>query len=269
VRLALAASSMTLALLGRAPAKPSSTRSSPLSHNGAPRTAPALPMLPSVARVRVEVGRDRVVLLEEVNLPRGDWRYGGLDVYAAFGAPGPPLAVDAQLLVLAPGAAESRPDDIGEPAIVERAPRCGLGVQPLLGPVQMAGLVVHLREAQLRRAFTSSERAVLRLRSLLRSPAPDNHTVQDLVVRLGVAGGLPMTIERIQIVSLEDSRRIAGATAKLCGPDADPWPLSVSILPRPPSPLPTPNGDRTAPIAPEMAVRHATDDLCISWIGPQ
>jgi hypothetical protein len=184
----------------------------------------------------------------------------------------------------------------------------------------MAGLVVHLKEAQLRRAFTSSEHAVLRIRSLLRPPAPDSRNVQDLVVRLGVPGGLPMTLGRVQVVSL-DGQRIEAAAAELCGPDADPWPLSVSILPKPPLRLPMPSvTDPTVPfgtvpfgagppndkpgtastvpfgagapndkpgtapndkpgaapndkpgaaIAPEMAVRHATDDLCISWLGPR
>jgi hypothetical protein len=271
-------------------------------------------MLPSVARVRIEVARDRVIVQEEVNLPHGDWHYGGLDLYTAFGAPGPPLAVDARLLAPPAGAAESHPDDLGEPAVVERALRCGPGVQPLLGPVQMAGLVVHLKEAQLRRAFTTSERAVLRIRSLLRPPASDRHDVHDLVVRLGIAGSLPMTLGRIQVVSI-DGPRIAAAAAKLCGPDADPWPLSVSILPKPPSRLPMPSPEEIpfgagppkdkpaanppfgagapndkpaanppfgagapkdkpkdkpgAAIAPEMAERHASDDLCISWLAPR
>src|SRR5260370_8493405 len=108
---------MRRAGLGRAAAKPWPAGSSPpllhnratLSHSDAQRTAPAFPMLPSVARVRVEVGRDRIVLQEEVNLPRGDWRYGGLDVYAAFSAPGPPIAVDAHPLVPAPRAHDSPP----------------------------------------------------------------------------------------------------------------------------------------------------------------
>ena len=56
-----------------------------------------LPMLPSVARVRVEVARERVVVEEEVALPRGAWSSGGLDLHAAFGAPGTPTAVDAQI----------------------------------------------------------------------------------------------------------------------------------------------------------------------------
>ena len=281
MRLVMVASSITLAVLGRAPAKPPSTRLAvPLTHSWPRTPAPPLPMLPSVGRVRIEVARDRVIVQEEVNLPRGDWHYGGLDLYTAFGAPGPPLAADARLFAQPVGAAESPPDDLGEPAAVERALRCGPGVRPLLGRVQMAGLVVHLKEAQLRRAFILSEGAVLRIRSLLRPPASDRHDVHDLVVRLGIAGGLPMTLERIEVVSI-DGPRIAGAAAKLCGPDADPWPLSVSILPKPASRLPIPppeeipfgggpsNDKPGTAIAPEMAVRHATDDLCISWLAPR
>src|SRR5260370_18517669 len=145
----MVASSITLAFVGRAPGKPPSAPSPmPLMHNG-PGTASQLPRLPSVARVRIEVARDRVIVQEEVSLPRGDWHYGGLDLYAAFGAPGPPLAVDARLLALPQGVAESRPDDAGESAVVERAQRCGAAVQPRLGRLQLAGLIVHLREPQL------------------------------------------------------------------------------------------------------------------------
>jgi hypothetical protein len=77
-------------------------------------------MLPSIARVRVEAARDRVVVLEEVNLPRGDWQSGGLDLFVAFGAPGTPVAVDAKLAPVPVGAVESRPDDPGSRSSVVR-----------------------------------------------------------------------------------------------------------------------------------------------------
>ena len=81
---------VTLLLTATAHAKP--PPSHPPSHGPPPaphvwvRPAPPLPMLPSIARVRVEAARDRVVLLEEVNLPRGDWQSGGLDLFVAGAA---------------------------------------------------------------------------------------------------------------------------------------------------------------------------------------
>jgi hypothetical protein len=221
-----------------------------------------MPMLPSVARVRVEVGRDRVVVIEDINLPRGDWRGGDLDLYAAFGAPGTPIAVDAHLLAVPEGASEPGGEEPGETASVQAAIRRSPGTTMLLGKPQMAGFVVRLKEASLRRTLSGGDLATLRLRTLLPPPVADDEGARDLVVRLGVFGGLPMTIGRIQVVSLEKPPWLSRGEARLCGPEADPWPLSVSVLPRPPA------EGRTGPanaIAPSQALRHASDDLCIRW----
>ena len=51
-----------------------------------------------------------------------------------------------------------------------------------------------------------------------------------------------------------------GAEARLCGPEADPYPLAVSVLPKGSRPV-----DRPAPVAPVLSVRHASDDLCIRF----
>lgn len=225
------------------------------------RPAPPLPMLPSVARVRVEAARDRVVLLEEVNLPRGDWQSGGLDLFVAFGAPGTPVAVDAKLAPVPVGAVESRPDDPGEPVPVEPVLRHTPASQPLLGRPTMAGVVVHVKDAQLRHAYALSDTVALRVRSLLSPPAADATGARDVVVRLGFAAGQPIALEKVQVVSVEPKPWITRAEASLCGPEADPWPLSLTLLPHPTdAPAPT---ART--IAPPMAVRHASDDLCIRW----
>jgi len=117
------------------------------------RPAPPLPMLPSVARVRVEAARDRVVVLEEVNLPRGDWESGGLDLFVAFGAPGTPVALDARLAAIPVGSLEARAEDAGEALPVETAVRQLPSMQLLLGRPTMAGAVVHVKDAQLRRAY--------------------------------------------------------------------------------------------------------------------
>lgn len=252
-----------LALIGHphpkaSPAKPLH----PLSPLAPPPTwvhRAALPMLPSVARVRLEVARDRVVVSEDVALPRGGWTGGGLDFHAAFGAPGTPIAVDAKI---GPGSAggDGRTDEPGDPVLVEPVASAP-GVRPLLGSSHMAGIWIRVRDAQLRRAFAAGDLAILRIRSLLVLPAPDATGRRDVVVRLGAPDGTPLTLGHIQVVSLDSKPWITRAEASLCGPDADPWPLAVTVTPRPVRPgLPA-----QAPIAPAMAVRHASDDLCIRW----
>lgn len=219
-------------------------------------------MLPRLARVRVEAARDRVVVVEEVNLPRGDWQSGDLEFYAAFGAPGTPVAIEAHLVSVPEGAFESRLEEPGEAVSVEPSAHKGAGVQPLLGKPQMAGVVVRVKDAALRRAFATSDVAALRIRSLVRPPAVDVAGTRSLVVRLGTANGLPLTLGRLALVSMEPDRWVTRVESRLCGPDAETWPLSTALVTRDPPRAPE---RPTATIAPETAVRHATDDLCIRW----
>jgi hypothetical protein len=221
-------------------------------------------MLPSVSRVRVETARDRTLVHEEINLPRGDWQSGGVDLYVAFGAPGVPAALDARLVAAPPGESESRWEDAGEPISVEPAVHHTAGSQLLLGRPQMAGVVVRLKDAELRRAYAASDLAGLRLRSLLAAPAPDANGQREIVVRLGIAGGIPLTVDRVQVVSLEAQPWITRAEAALCGPEADDWPLAVALLPKPSLRAPA-DAPGPPPIAPAMALRHASDDLCVRW----
>jgi hypothetical protein len=81
------------------------------------------------------------------------------------------------------------------------------------------------------------------------------------VVRLGVVGGTPLTLVRIELAQRDTAPRITRAEAMLCGPEADRFPLSVTVLP-----LRSPT--RPASIAPTLAVRHASDDLCVRWWAP-
>jgi hypothetical protein len=218
-------------------------------------------MLPSVSRVRVEVARDRVVVHEDVALPRGDWSGGGLDLHVAFGAPGTPVALDAQIGPASPGASDPHAEEPGDPVALEPVSGATVGARSLLGRARMAGVALHVKEAQLKRAYAASEVAVLRVRSLLPLPPPDASGKRDVVVRLGAPDGTPVALGRIQVVSLEPKAWITRVEASLCGAEADPWPLSVALSPKPaqaPTRFPR-------PIAPPMAVRHASDDLCVRW----
>jgi hypothetical protein len=256
---AAAQASPAKTLPSKAPSAKASAHTAPPPHV-VYRPAPPLPMLPSLARVRVEAARDRVVVIEDVNLPRGDWQSGGLDLYVAFGAPGTPVAVDARLVSVATGAVEARVEDTGDPVTVEPAVRHTPSTQLLLGRPTMAGVAIHVKESDLRRAYAASDLAALRVRSLLEPPSADTQGARDVVVRLGIIGALPLTLGRVQVVSAEPQPWITGAEAHLCGPDADPSPLAVTLVPRPASASTSP-----PPIAPAMAVRHASDDLCVRW----
>jgi hypothetical protein len=214
-----------------------------------------LPFLPSVARVRVEPASERLLVVEEVLMPRGDWRGGDLDLYVAFGSPGVPHAFDARLVPVSDGALAPAEEDAGEPVAFDRAPRCPRDAHVLLGRAQMAGAVVHLREGAFRHALRPGGMAALRLRALLPLPAADASGAREVVVRLGANGNIPLTLGRLQMAGA------AAAAARLCGPEADPYPLSIALTPKPAAAPPS----GRAPVAPVLAVRHASDDLCVSF----
>jgi len=235
-----------------------------LTKPGASPTAP-FGALPSIARVRVDVAADHVVVSEDIDLPRGDWHAGSLAFYVAFGAPGAPEAFDAHVLAVPDGALDPAEGDAGEKMTIERAPRRPEGVQALLGPEEMAGVVIHLPEATFRRALEPGGMAVLRLRTLLRSPAGDPHAGRDVLVRLGQSKTTPLTLGYVQVAPLDNGPVVTRAEAHLCGEGADPWPLAVATSPKP---VARDLAGSQAPIAPVLAVRHPKDDLCIRfWLA--
>jgi hypothetical protein len=222
---------------------------------------PLLGALPSIPRVRIDVTSDHLVVTEDVNLPRGEWRSGELAFYVAFGAPGAPVAFDARLLAVPDGALEPDDGSTGERVAIELAPRRPGKVYELIGPEEMAGAVVRVPEATFRRAAAPGGMAVLRLRTLLRLPAGDARTGHEVLVRLGKARTTPLTLGQVRVASIEDGKPIARAEARLCGEDADPWPLAVSVEPK----TSAASSRSQASIAPVLAVRHAKDDLCVRF----
>ena len=220
-----------------------------------------LPMLPSIPRVKVDVLKSQLVVVVEVNLPRGEWKGEALDFYVAFGAPGAPRAIDAHLLAVGDGALEPE-DETGEALVTERAPHRPASAYPLLGRDSMAGVVVHLKRESLARAFTPGSMAALRIRTVLDLPDEDSTGARGVVVRLGASRGTPLTLGRLGLSSRPGAPTPSRVEARLCGPDADPEGRPLAITPRPTAPPATP------PIAPVLAVRHASDDLCIRFWTP-
>ena len=225
------------------------------------RAAPPLPMLPVVARVRIEAARDHVLVIEDVNLEQDAWTSGDLDLYVAFGAPGVPRAFDARLLAVPQGEYFAALDDAGESIPVERATRRPVSAQVLVGRAQMAGAILHVKEAAFRRALARSELATIRIRTLIDLPQEDARTGHEVVMRLGIGEGAPLAVRRIELASVEAAPWIARAEARLCGADADAYPLSISVTPS----TPVPSALEHLPIAPLLAVRHASDDLCVRF----
>lgn len=242
-RRALAAALLALAL-------------APVTHEARGAPLPPLPLLPSVPRVKITTHGSAIAIVQEVNLPRGDWKGQPLRFHVAFGAPGP-RAIDAHLVPVADGSLEPDDTELGEAVVTDRVPRRSDPTYPLLGRETMAGVAIALRPDQLTRAFARGNMAALRVRSLVDAPEVDPTGATSIVVRLGVSRGTPLTLGRIVADAAPRTPALSKVEARLCGPDADPHPLAVGT-----PPFARPAGDTTA-IAPVLAVRHPTDDLCV------
>lgn len=256
VRLALGVALATLATAAAgAPPRP---------HAPPPPPLVPLPFLPSIPRVRVELVKGQVVVVEEINLPRGEWKGEPLDFYVAFGAPGVPRAIDAQLVAVGDGSLEPEDSDAGEVLTLDRAPRRPPSAHPLLGRDTMAGVVVHVTREAFTRALVPGNMAALRVRSALDLPDEDASGARGVVVRLGASRGTPLTLGRITIAAKAGAVGPLRAEAHLCGPSAEDKPLALALLPRPATSAPA-----STSIAPVLAVRHTTDDLCVRfWSAP-
>ena len=225
----------------------------------AARPVGPLPLLPSVSRVKIRVEKDSVVVTHVVALPRGEWKSGDIDLYVAHGAPGVPIAVDVRLHHVPDGALEADDADVGEAVTYDRAPRAPDSAHPLLGRSRMAGIIAHVRDDRFR-AATADGMAELRVRSLHPLPAEDATHGREVRVRLGASNGAPLTLGRLQIAAADPKNEVVRAEARLCGPDAEARLLSIAVTPKPP-----PANPAEAPIAPVLSVRHATDDLCVTY----
>lgn len=238
----------TMALSGWAFAKP---KPHPPKRPSAP-----LSMLPSLARVRVEIGKDQAVVVHDVLFPKGEWVRGDIRVHAAFGAPEAPKAVDAVVIPLQEGELSPRLNEVGEIAHVEPAPHAPPHTHTLLGKPNMAGVTITMSGDVLRKHFQKTDRLALRIRSLARLPIEEEDGAHAWIVRLGAPQGIPLTLHRIEVVASAPRKSLLRADGNLCGIDADPFPLRVENE--------SPGDGVSGPkIHPAFATRHASDDLCL------
>ncbi len=221
---------------------------------------PPLPALPVIARIRVDVAKDRVLVVHEIVMSRGTWAGGDVDLFIAFG-PTLPRALDAHLLAVAQNASTPDPNDAGEPLPHETAPHRPSHASALLGPSAMAGEVLHIREPAFRRATAGSGQLAIRIRQVLAPPVADAQHAREIVVRLGMESGTALTLRHLELSTPESSGWLGAASAQLCGPSADPYSIGFSIAPR---------GITLVPMAvdPTSTTRRTTDDLCLRYVAP-
>ncbi len=234
------------------------TQSTVQPHAAHAQPPPALFALPVIARVQVDVSKDRVVVVHEVVMARGEWSGGDVDLWVSFG-PTMPRAFDAHLLAVRPGATTPDAADMGEPIASDHAAHRPARAHALLGRGAMAGTVLHVREPAFRRAVAASGVLAVRIREVLAPPAADAQNAREIVVRLGMESGPALTLRHIVLSSSEPEGFVTSASAQLCGPNADTYILGFQSAP---------HGARLTPfsIDPSSATRHATDDLCVRYV---
>ncbi len=220
---------------------------------------PPLPALPVIASVRLDVGKDRVLVAHEIVMARGDFSGGDLDLWTSFG-PTMPRAYDARLLSVPPNASAPLAGDEGEPIAIDKAARRPPHAHALLGRSSMAGAVLHVREPAFRRAVAASNVLALRIRQVLPVPPPDAQGAREIVVRLGMESGTPLSILRLDLSTSEPAGWLTTISAQLCGPNADPYIIGFQSAPRGTQNTPM-------PIDPSAATRRATDDLCVRYVA--
>jgi hypothetical protein len=211
-------------------------------------------MLPSVSRVHVDVMPTHLIVTRDVTLPRGDWTTGDLAMHVGWDAT-LPIAFDARLLAAADGELGAQPAARGEALTVELAQRPALS---LFGGKELVGANVLVPQALFSRMLAPGNMAVLRVREVLRVPPKDDVGDRQLLIRLGAANGVPLTLARIEVRRGEGVADLSSVRAELCGREAVATPLFVFV---------EGGSDRPDPqaIAPVLATRHASDDLCLRF----
>ncbi len=232
------------------------------------RPAPPLPMLPSLSRVRVEAARDHVTRrrgaplsarrlgLRRVGSVRGVWVPG--DPHRGRRALGPGGGGGRRALGRRGGRSRGRRAGgapHGERAAPHRAAADGGRRRSREGSASCGA----------RTPRATSPRCGCAACSIRPPPRPTECARSSSA--WASPEGCPSRVGRVQVASLEPAPWIARAEATLCGPDAESRPLALALVPKAASPSAAAR-PADPPILPAMAVRHASDDLCVRWWAP-
>lgn len=208
-----------------------------------------------ISRVRVDVRGQRALVTTDVLLSADAARAPALHAFVAYGVPGPPLALDAELVAV-PAARLSAPAGArGKRVALHAATHAPDDTTLLLGPANMAGSTTTIPADMLRAALAASGSATLRLRAIEPLSATDADGAHQLLLRLGAQEGAPLILGAVEI----DGATLTDRKAWLCGPHADPSPLAV--LPR--------RSDAPFALAPPLAARAPDDALCVGFRSDQ
>lgn len=209
-----------------------------------------------IARVRVEARRDRVRVTTDVVVWSSARRPPALSVYAAYGAPGPPLAADAQLLAVPRGYLDAPDGSSGQPLPLHFSATAPRSSELVLGSPRMAGSTITVGTAPMAATLAPSGAACLRLSTVRPMPPPGPNGAREIVVRLGTRAGAPLVLDEVEVTGEHVARR----DVELCeGAHAPDRSLEAT---------PVRHGERSG-VTPALARRTASDALCVRlWLGP-
>ena len=219
-----------------------------------PKPPPArIPSPVAISRVRLDVARGRVLTTTDLMLPAGRQPFGDLDVHVAYGGPGVPLAVDAQLIETPSGFLSAPLASTGAKLTVVPSTHAPSHAAFCVGRCEMAGSLVHIPAAVLVERHKASGQATLRIREMRELGPPLANGTREVLVRLGAIRSRPLVLGTIEIASDEP---IARTEARYCGVQLGEVPLFVSG-----------GSEIGGAIAPPLSSRSAHDDLCVRF-GP-
>ncbi len=206
-----------------------------------------------IARVVVEARRDRVRTTTELTLPAAPSFARDLSLFASYGAPGPPLALGAELVATPPGYLVAPDSARGERVHVRFEPSAPDAAQVIVGSRHMAGSVIELARPALARALSPGGAATLRIQAIRAMPPPAADGSRELLVRLGTQAGRPLILGSVEV----RGKHVTKTSARLCDRNNGDVPLTVIPV----------TGPAAASTPPPLAKRTRQDALCVRlWL---
>lgn len=222
---------------------------SPSAARGTRAGPTPFPSSVGISRVRVEVRGERALVTTDVLISGAAKQARALDAFVAWGMPGPPQAIDAELVAVPADRLSAPADARGRRVELRAATHAPAHAAIVLGPGNMAGSRATIDRDALAAALAAGGSATLRIRAVHALQARIADGARDLLLYLGARDGAPFILGAIEI----DGDALTLREARLCGPHADPTPLGV---------LPRHEGDAPA-LAPPLAPRSLDDALCV------